>query len=135
MHHTQNLDDRTMLLDALVSDKHEASDYTLRSIETANPQLLQLFQSIYRDEQEHVHLFMNAMSQRGWQSSLQAQPQDVYQIRSEAQSKLTGTTMTGMQTGMQTGMMTGASTMGSTGMQTGYPGMIGYPPSRPGSNY
>ncbi|MBE3588075.1 MAG: spore coat protein [Thermoanaerobacteraceae bacterium] len=86
----QQLDDRMMLLDAMVSDKHEASDYTIRSIETGNPQLLQLFQSIYQDEQRHVHMFMEAMTKRGWQVPLPAHPQDVNQIRNEATNKAGG---------------------------------------------
>lgn len=82
------MDDRTMLLDAMVSDKHEAGDYNIRSVETGNQQLLQLFQNIYREEQEHVHMFMQAMSQRGWQVPLQSHPQDLAQVRSEAQQKV-----------------------------------------------
>ncbi|MHB1128336.1 MAG: spore coat protein [Bacillota bacterium] len=135
MHHIQKLDDRTMLQDALTSDKHEASDYTLRSIETSNQQLLQLFQSIYREEQEHVHMFMNAMSQKGWQSSLQAQQQDIAQIRSEAQNKLAGNANMGATAGMMPGAMAGAPGMGTTGTQTGYPGMTGYNNPHPGGNY
>ncbi|OAT85838.1 spore coat protein [Desulfotomaculum copahuensis] len=81
------LDDRMMLLDAMVSDKHESGDYNIRSIETANPQLLQLFQSIYQDEQRHVHIFMDAMIRRGWHMPMQAHQQDISRVQGEAAQK------------------------------------------------
>jgi spore coat protein CotF len=81
------LDDQAMLLDAMVSDKHEAGDYNIRSSECSNKQLLDLFQNIWREEQQHVHMFMDAMTQRGWTTPLKAHSTDISQVQSEARNK------------------------------------------------
>ena len=95
---TGKLDDRAMLFDALVSDKHEAGDYNIRQSECSNQQLLQVFQDNYRDEQRHVHMFMEAMTQRGWQTPIQADQQHISQVQNagrQQESQISGTQIGG----------------------------------------
>ncbi len=83
----ERLDDRMMVFDSMVSEMHEAGDYNIRASQSSNKQLVELFNKIHAEEQVHIHLYTDAMSQRGWESPLQTNPQDVAKAQNEGRTQ------------------------------------------------
>ncbi|KXS37738.1 Coat F domain-containing protein [Candidatus Frackibacter sp. WG12] len=62
----QNITDKDILNDMLMTEKYVSNSYENSVLESANPQLRQALQHIQKEEQQHAEQVFNAMQQRGW---------------------------------------------------------------------
>jgi len=62
----QFLQDKDALTDMLMTEKYISDSYNLSVLESASPQVRQVFQHIQKEEQQHAEQIFQAMQQRGW---------------------------------------------------------------------
>jgi spore coat protein CotF len=60
------LTEKDMLQDSIMTEKHVSSAYNTAIIESVNQQIMQTLQHIQLEEQNHAQLFFEAMHKKGW---------------------------------------------------------------------
>jgi hypothetical protein len=114
------LDERERLQDSLVTQKHIAHGYNCAAGEAANPQLMDAFMNILRDEHQIQYEIFNEMRVRGWYQPKEANMNDIRQSFSKWSQELQQVHSNTMRAGAK---QVGAQQTGiqSPGYQTGIP--------------
>ncbi len=60
------LSEREMLLDSIMTEKYVSSAYETGIMESVNQEVIQTLQHIQKEEQNHSKLFMEIMQNQGW---------------------------------------------------------------------
>ncbi len=60
------LSDRDMLLDAIMTEKYVSSAYNTVILEAVNDNIVRTLQDIQQEEQNHAKLFFEALHNHGW---------------------------------------------------------------------
>lgn len=60
------LSDRDMLQDSIMTEKHVSSAYNTTIMEAVNDNIVKALQHIQEEEQNHAKLFFEAMHNHGW---------------------------------------------------------------------
>ncbi|HZJ83107.1 MAG TPA: spore coat protein [Clostridia bacterium] len=60
------LSERDMLQDAIMTEKYVSSAYDTGIMESVNEEVMQTLQNIQQEEQNHAKLFFEVMNNRGW---------------------------------------------------------------------
>jgi len=82
------LDERERLQDSLVTQKYIAHGYNSAATEAANPQLMDTFINILRDEHQIQKDIFNEMRMRGWYQPKEANTNDIRQSLSKWSQEL-----------------------------------------------
>lgn len=114
------LDEKERLQDSLVTQKHIAHGYNCAAGEAANPQLMDTFMNILRDEHQIQYEIFNEMRVRGWYQPKEANMGDIHQSFSKWSRELQQVRSNAVQTGAK---QTGTQQAGihPPGYQTGIP--------------
>ncbi|MDN5276246.1 MAG: hypothetical protein PWR01_211 [Clostridiales bacterium] len=68
------LTEREMLYDSIMTEKYVSDAYNNTIMESANQNIIQALQHIQQEEQNHAQLFFEAMHHRGWYTVEAAHP-------------------------------------------------------------
>jgi len=60
------LSDRDMLLDSIMTEKYVSSAYNTTILEAVNDNIVKTLQHIQQEDQNHAKLFFEAMHNHGW---------------------------------------------------------------------
>lgn len=60
------LSDRDMLLDAILTEKYVTSAYNTTILEAVNDNIVKTLQQIQQEDQDHAKLFFEALHNHGW---------------------------------------------------------------------
>jgi len=79
------LSEREMLYDSIMTEKHVTDAYNNAIMESANQNIIQALQHIQQEEQNHAQLFFEAMHHRGWYTVEAAHPSQAAKQQVEKQ--------------------------------------------------
>ncbi|WP_142414649.1 spore coat protein [Hathewaya massiliensis] len=84
MHTTPNLSEKELMQDLLTSEKQVIGAYSTGITEASCPNLRNVLVNNFTKEQHIQYKVFDAMSQKGWYPTKDAQTQDVQQLKSQA---------------------------------------------------
>ncbi|CAM2964801.1 spore coat protein [Hathewaya histolytica] len=88
MHTTPNLSEKELMQDLLTTEKQVIGAYSVGITETSCPNLRNVLVNNFTKEQNIQYKVFDAMKQKGWYPTKDAQTADVQQVKSQATQML-----------------------------------------------